>query len=130
MSCSERFWRHSNARMQAANDYPGDQESDKRICWEWNSQRKRGVGFSPFEIMYGSPLITRALNRARAGCTLPELPRRRSGPRLSMCLQQTAATITGIAARTANNARRSKAIDRNIEGVAVLPDLTPGDKCM
>ncbi len=37
----ERFWRHLNARMQAANDCLGDRESDKRICWEWNIQRKR-----------------------------------------------------------------------------------------
>ncbi len=42
-----------------------NQESDKRICWEWNVQRERGTRCSPFEIMYGSPIITRALNRAR-----------------------------------------------------------------
>ena len=128
-AASERFWRHFNARMQAANDYPGDQESDKRICWEWNIQRKRGTRFSPFEIMYGTPVITRALNRARGVHTV-RAPTAEERAELEQCLQQTAATITGIAARRANTARRSKAIDRNIAGVAVLPELLPGDKCM
>ena len=128
-AASERFWRHYNARMQAANDYPGDQESDKLICWEWNIQRKRGTGFSPFEIMYGSPVVTRALNRARGVHTV-RAPTAEERTELEQCLQQTAATITGLAARRANTARRSNAIDRNIAGVAVLPDLLPGEKCM
>ena len=79
--------------------------------------------------MYGSPVVTRALNRARGVHTV-RAPTAEERIELEQCLQQTAATITGIAARRANTARRSNATDRNIAGVAVLPDLLPGEKCM
>ena len=89
-------------------------ESDAGIALEWNIQRKCGTGYSPFEVMYGTP----------SACTLCVhalwLSARSS----------TAETVTGIAARLANSGRRSGAIDRNKECVAVLPELFPGDKCI
>jgi hypothetical protein len=75
--------------------------------------------------MYGAPAVTRALNLARGVHTLRP-PTARSAPS-SQCLQETAETITAIAANRANWARRAGAVEH---GVAVLPDLLPGDKCM
>ena len=47
---------------------------------------------------------------------------------LEQCLQETAETITAIAAHQAKGARRAGAVERNRDGVVVLPDLLPGDK--
>ena len=128
-AASERFWRHFNARMMATNDYPGDTESDARITWEWNIQQRRGTGYSPYQLMYGAPVVTRALNHARGVHTLRP-PTAEERAELEQCLQDTAETITSIAANRANGARRASAIERNRNGVAVLPDLMPGEKCM
>ena len=49
---------------------------------------------------------------------------------LEQCLQETAETITAIAAHQAKGALRAGAVERNRDGVVVLPDLLPGDKCM
>jgi hypothetical protein len=48
--------------MMATSEYPAG--TDARITFEWNIQRTRGTGFSPYELMYGAPAV-RALNLAR-----------------------------------------------------------------
>ena len=105
-AASERFWRHLNARMMATSDYPGDAGTDARITFEWNIQRKRGTGFSPYELR--SPAVTRALNLARGVHTLRP-PTAEERVELEQCLQDTAETITAIAANRARARRRGGA---------------------
>ncbi len=64
-SAVERFSVHYNARVAASDVYLGGQLLDSRVAFEWNVQQTRHLGFSPFEVMVGTPVVTQVINYAR-----------------------------------------------------------------
>ncbi len=119
---------HYNARVAASDVYPGDQLLDSCVAFEWNEQQKRHLGFSPFEVMFGTPVVTQAINYAR-GVMGPRAREPTAAERAELieCLQASAAATV---AACCNATRRATAVALNQQGRGSMPDLAPGDKVM
>jgi hypothetical protein len=116
------------ARMASSGTYPGGQLEDSRIpvhVYGRNVQQKQATGFLPYEVMFGTPVVTQALNARGVMGPRAREPTPAVRRELTECLQASAAAEVSTAAARGNTARWSTAVALNRQGRVVLEDLVP-----
>ena len=127
-SSGEIFWKHYETRMRSCDKFPGDQQEDSRIAFEWNIQTK-ATGFTPFHIQHGSAAITAAVNFAR-GRRGQRPPTKHEQDAFVGEMAASTEALHKVAASRGNFVRRRSAGDLNRRSRAKLLPLAVGDLAM
>ena len=124
-------WKHVSTCYKAVEDFPGTQETDNRIAFQWNTQVKAGTEFSPFAIQHGSPATTFAVRLARGMMSDDPAgppPTPAQAAQLARDMQHATAAVIRVAAARGNRSRLLSAAAANSRSRTAMASLAVGDR--
>ena len=127
-AAAEVIWKHVEQALRGPGEFPPDQGRLHEIAFEWNTQTKVSTGMTPFMVQFGMPPVTAPAQLSRSSTAgAGERPVVLVDGESERAANDVAAVV-GVAARRANNQRRTRAADMNLATKGSLQPLMVGTK--
>jgi hypothetical protein len=129
-SAVERVWGFYDEQITNSDIFPGDQQLDSSVAWTWNIHHHSRIGFTPYEVQYGSEPTTALVLQARDRHRIWREPTAAEREELIAGHVDGATAIHEATANRGNAGRLERAVEANRKSGSPLPALRRGDSVM